>query len=144
MNSNLKVSRHQGFTLIELMMVVAIIGILAAVALPSYQAYAARASYAEVITAAMPARTSVELCVQTRGAAACSDIPSQAAWSAPELVESVEISREENDFLITVTPSEVRGGIGAADTYLLRGVVADGSINWQLDGAAGCIASNLC
>ena len=47
---------QQGFTLIELMIVVAIIGVLAAVALPAYQDYTARARMAEVILAAAPRR----------------------------------------------------------------------------------------
>jgi type IV pilus assembly protein PilA len=42
--------KHQGFTLLELMMVIAIIGILASIALPSYQSYVYRAKAAEVIT----------------------------------------------------------------------------------------------
>lgn len=137
------ISNH-GFTLIELMMVVAIIGILAAVALPSYQAYAARASYSEVITAAVPARTSVDLCVQTRGAEACSDIPAQASWVVSEQVESVVVARDEDDFLVTVTPSGSRAGIVAGDTYLLRGVPTEGSIIWSLDAESGCLASGLC
>jgi len=64
----MKRSMQQGFTLIELMIVVAIIGILAAVALPAYQDYTVRAKVSEVILAASSAKTSVSEAAQVFGA----------------------------------------------------------------------------
>ena len=58
-------SAQKGFTLIELMIVVAIIGILAAVALPAYQDYTARAKVSEVVLAASTCRTSISEASQT-------------------------------------------------------------------------------
>ncbi|MEH6826333.1 MAG: prepilin-type N-terminal cleavage/methylation domain-containing protein, partial [Motiliproteus sp.] len=57
---------QKGFTLIELMIVVAIIGILAAIALPAYQTYTNKAKFSEVILATSGIKTQVEVCGQTK------------------------------------------------------------------------------
>ena len=60
---------QKGFTLIELMIVVAIIGILAAVAIPAYQNYVKKAKFAEVISMTGGYKTAVELCYNETGVA---------------------------------------------------------------------------
>src|SRR5215203_4464715 len=73
----MKRSIQQGFTLIELMIVVAIIGILAAVALPAYQDYTKRAKLSEVILAASACRTSITEVYQSGTA---SQAPGADGW----------------------------------------------------------------
>jgi type IV pilus assembly protein PilA len=63
----IKKQAQAGFTLIELMIVVAIIGILAAVAIPAYADYTAKAKIANAITAADSIKTAVSVCIQEAG-----------------------------------------------------------------------------
>ena len=64
----MKAQAQKGFTLIELMIVVAIIGILAAIALPAYQQYTKKAKFSEVVLATSGLKTDVEVCAQDQNA----------------------------------------------------------------------------
>ncbi|HEU4851866.1 MAG TPA: pilin [Telluria sp.] len=93
-----------GFTLIELMIVVAIIGILAAVAIPAYQNYTVKAKVANAISSVSALKTAVGLCVQETGSvdncdAGTNGIPADSAWQATKEVSTATVA----DGVITVT-----------------------------------------
>lgn len=135
------ISKSQGFTLIELMITIGIIGILAAIAVPSYQNYTRRAYFSEVIQDTAPFKTGVAECYQNNGAlAGCNGGSNHIPADIAAATGAVATLTTANG-VITVTPV-AQNGITAANTYILTPTVTNNIITWAVSG--GCVAAGYC
>ena len=103
---------QKGFTLIELMIVVAIIGILAAVALPAYQDYTVRAKVSEVVLAASSCRTGLTEAIQTSAAT----IPATALPAACTVTATKNVASGSADAVGKILITGVAANLGVAAT----------------------------
>jgi type IV pilus assembly protein PilA len=124
---------QKGFTLIELMIVVAIIGILAAVALPAYQDYTIRAKVSELLLAASSARTAIAEKFQTDPS---SQTSAGVGVSIPA-VGKIDTATVDAGGTIVVTGSTASSSVGATVTVTMTPSfsTATGTITWLCSGS---------
>ena len=131
----MKRSMQKGFTLVELMIVVAIIGILAAVALPAYQDYTKRAKMSEAVLAASACRTSVTESYQTNNAAS---LPTAGNWgcevSGAGATKYVKLVSTNNMGSVQVTVQGTGDTSIDATTMILTPVITSNSVTGWLCG----------
>lgn len=142
------VEKQQGFTLIELMIVVAIIGILASVALPAYQGYVSKSKFTEIIAMTGGYQTAVSLCATSFGvtpiagcAAGSSGVPA-AITVAIGNVNSIAVSAAGVITATAITNASL--GTASGLTYILTPTLGPQGVTWAKSGTCASASPAIC
>lgn len=147
----------KGFTLLEMLIVIAIISILAAVAIPSYQNHLNKAKFIEVILATAPYKTAIASCALQEGMIThCTNSGNGAGQYGipPEINNSTNVHSYIKSILVNpidathvqiAASSQHIGGDNISYSYLLDGEYqSNGQIIWIKDESSSCIAHGIC
>ena len=132
----MKKNIQQGFTLIELMIVIAIIGILAAVALPAYQDYTIRAKASEIILAATTAKNLISEYAIING-----QVPTQTQITIQNVTSGMTRSLVWTGTTIKVSGNKTKLGVTAASAQVYLGLRptrnSSGGVDWKCEAIQG-------
>jgi type IV pilus assembly protein PilA len=147
-NSNFQYLEHfqmknvqKGFTLIELMIVVAIIGILAAVAIPAYQDYTTKAKIQEGVSMSAPVRTALGIACSEGtilGAMLTTTLGLETATSyTGKYIQSVTVGGLNTSTAptITIAYKAIGTGVASGDDVLYTGLCASTGLKWTISGS---------
>ncbi len=140
------VKTQKGFTLIELMIVIAIIGILAAVAVPQYGQYTKRAKFAEVVTQTAPFKAAISMCIQDENVTpvvSCGHATAANPNNVPPALGAVGVLTSLNVDAAGVITATGNAEVDS-DTYVLTPTYAPATstLTWAVTGS--CLANGLC
>lgn len=128
--------KQQGFTLIELMIVVAIVGILAAIAIPAYQDYTIRAKVTEGLSTVAPAKTSVSEYYITQAImptdASAAGFPTGASGNNVDGLSYTKSTDDRSVITVDMNATQLGGDTveGTADMFSLHGEGSGSGVSW--------------
>jgi len=151
-SSNSQCQQHQrGFTLMEVMIVVAIVGILAAVALPAYQNYVKRAEFTEIIEDFERLRMAIEICWDIEGdMSQCTESNGSIAEAISELTSNVQvrlytIQGDTRQIEVALWANNITLADGSNAKIQYEGFGGGGALQWKVkENASTCLAEGIC
>ncbi|MDQ7016726.1 MAG: pilin [Gammaproteobacteria bacterium] len=138
--------KSNGFTLIELMIVVAIIGILAAIAIPQYQNFTNRAAFQEMVSLVAPFKMAVEMCAQDNAGdvSRCDNDYSGTLGTIPAQIKDQEDINKLTTTAGVIELKTIDNSFGQTNHtyYILTPVFTGNAITWNITG--NCKDRGLC